>query len=39
MREIEHIVGRKDVLRHHNVVNLGKSEEEFEKFWRELEAN
>lgn len=35
LNEIEYIVGRKDVLRHHNIVNLGRSEEEFEKSWRE----
>lgn len=34
LRAIENIVGEKDISRYWNVEYLGKSEKEFEEFWR-----
>ncbi len=32
-RAIENVVPRKELLRYHNIHNLGKTNEEFETFW------
>lgn len=34
LKEIERIVGKKEVLRHWNVEVNGRSQSEFEEFWR-----
>lgn len=36
-REIKKLVPEKELLRHHHIVNLGRTNEEFEKWWENEE--